>query len=133
LAPELSDLDQEQNQLPAHRINDTHGHKVGGLLLVDAAQRRQGRLRAVDTVARFGGDEFVLLLGDLDGYTRVVRDQAEGIVRKILAALAESYRLAHPDGAGTVARPASAWPCSMAWVTKRMPCGAPTPPCIAPR
>lgn len=83
-------------------LNDTHGHEVGDLLLVDAAQRLQGSLRAVDTVARFGGDEFVVLLGDLDGDAMVARDQAEGITRKILEALAEPYRLTRPDGAGTV-------------------------------
>ena len=83
-------------------IYDSHGHEVGDLLLVDAAQRLQGSLRATDTVARFGGDEFVVLLGELDGEATRARDQAQGIARKILAALAEPYRLTRPDGMGTV-------------------------------
>ena len=83
-------------------LNDSHGHAVGDLLLVDAAQRLQGSLRATDTVARFGGDEFVVLLGELDGEATRARDQAEGIAREILEALAEPYRLTRPDGMGTV-------------------------------
>ena len=83
-------------------LNDTQGHEVGDLLLIDAAQRLKGSLRATDTVARFGGDEFVVLLGDLDGDQEQARAQAEGIASKILAGLAEPYRLARPDGAGTV-------------------------------
>ena len=83
-------------------LNDSHGHEVGDLLLVDAAQRLQGSLRATDTVARFGGDEFVVLLGELDGEATRARDQAEGIAREILEALAEPYRLTRPDGMGTV-------------------------------
>ena len=83
-------------------IYDSHGHEVGDLLLVDAAQRLQGSLRATDTVARFGGDEFVVLLGELDGEATRARDQAQGIAREILEALAEPYRLTRPDGMGTV-------------------------------
>lgn len=43
-------------------INDTLGHAVGDLLLIQTAKRIQSSLRDVDTVARFGGDEFVILL-----------------------------------------------------------------------
>jgi diguanylate cyclase (GGDEF)-like protein/PAS domain S-box-containing protein len=74
-------------------LNDTYGHDVGDLLLVEAAQRITGCVRKVDTVARFGGDEFVVMVGELDA------DQAEsvrqvGIVaEKIRAALAEPYLL----------------------------------------
>jgi len=89
-------------------LNDTHGHEVGDLLLIDVAQRLLGSLRATDTVARFGGDEFVVLLGDLDGNEGRARDQAEGIARKILAALAEPYRLAQPNGRGRIEHRCSA-------------------------
>ncbi len=46
-------------------VNDTIGHNNGDLLLIEAAQRIQGCLRASDTVARMGGDEFTVILSDL--------------------------------------------------------------------
>ena len=42
-------------------LNDTHGHGVGDLLLIEAARRITGCVREMDTCARFGGDEFVVI------------------------------------------------------------------------
>lgn len=47
-------------------LNDTQGHVVGDLLLVEAAKRLKSCVREMDTVARFGGDEFVLMISELD-------------------------------------------------------------------
>lgn len=47
-------------------VNDTHGHPVGDVVLREVARRVSGLLRAVDRVARFGGEEFALILMQTD-------------------------------------------------------------------
>ena len=54
-------------------INDTQGHETGDWVLVEAARRLSACLRGVDTVARFGGDEFVLLLWDIEDVAAATR------------------------------------------------------------
>ena len=50
-------------------INDELGHEVGDAVLVEIARRMQYSVREIDTVARVGGDEFVVVLGSLQDYT----------------------------------------------------------------
>jgi diguanylate cyclase (GGDEF)-like protein/PAS domain S-box-containing protein len=74
-------------------LNDANGHLAGDLLLNEVAKRLIECVRETDTVARVGGDEFVVMLGELDadkaGATRLAGELAE----KIRASLAKPYRL----------------------------------------
>lgn len=87
------DLDQFKT------LNDTHGHEAGDLLLLQVAARLKGCVREVDTVARFGGDEFVVLLAELNTDRAESHVHAQLIAEKIRAALAEPYVLVlHKEG-----------------------------------
>ena len=74
-------------------LNDNHGHAVGDLLLVQAATRMKSCVREVDTVARHGGDEFVVVMCDLNENRAESSSQAISIVEKIRSALAEPFTL----------------------------------------
>ena len=74
-------------------VNDAHGHAVGDSLLVKVADRLKHCVREMDTVARFGGDEFVVLIGDLDADKAESRSQAGILAEKIRTALARPYVL----------------------------------------
>jgi len=74
-------------------LNDRYGHDVGDLLLVEVAHRISHCVRETDTVARFGGDEFVVLLAELNEDGQRSRTNAGMVAEKIRAALAEPYLL----------------------------------------
>ena len=74
-------------------LNDTHGHDMGDLLLIEVAHRITRCVREIDTVARFGGDEFVVILSELDVDKELSIAQAGIIAEKIRIALAEPYLL----------------------------------------
>ena len=74
-------------------LNDTHGHGVGDLLLIEVAERLKTCVREADTVARFGGDEFVVLLCELDAHKDEASAQAAAIAEKIRMRLSEPYVL----------------------------------------
>ena len=69
-------------------VNDTLGHAAGDMLLIGVAERLQSRLRGGDVAARFGGDEFAVMLQDITS-----RTQATVIADRIIAALAEPFAL----------------------------------------
>ena len=75
------------------RLNDSHGHAVGDLLLIEVAERLKGCVREMDTVARFGGDEFVVMISELETDKEESIQEARGIAEKILSALSEPYQL----------------------------------------
>ncbi len=75
-------------------LNDQHGHAMGDMLLVQAAQRMRGCVREIDTVARHGGDEFVVMMVDLSENKAAATAQAGSLAEKIRTALAEPYLLA---------------------------------------
>ena len=74
-------------------LNDTLGHDVGDLLLIEVAKRIQTCVREVDSVARFGGDEFVILLEEVDAHSEEASRKVALISEKIRAALALPYLL----------------------------------------
>lgn len=74
-------------------LNDAHGHEVGDLLLIEVADRLMTCVRETDTVARFGGDEFVILLSELSADRNESDLQAGIVAEKIRIALSRPYRL----------------------------------------
>jgi diguanylate cyclase (GGDEF)-like protein/PAS domain S-box-containing protein len=78
-------------------LNDTHGHAMGDLLLVEVANRLKASVREMDTVARIGGDEFVVMLSELDVDAKFSETQAQAVAEKIRARLAEPYLLTKPE------------------------------------
>lgn len=74
-------------------LNDRHGHAIGDLLLIEAANRLTRCVREADTVARFGGDEFVVLLTGLSEVKADATEQARLVAEKIRVRLADTYLL----------------------------------------
>jgi diguanylate cyclase (GGDEF)-like protein len=73
-------------------LNDTMGHDLGDMLLQQVAMRIAGCLRESDTVARFGGDEFVVLLHELSGNHQEAAAQARLVSEKILISFAHPFQ-----------------------------------------
>jgi len=69
-------------------VNDSLGHEIGDMLLVESANRLSACIRGEDTVARLGGDEFVVLLEDIED-----ADDALEVAERIQNSLAKPYNL----------------------------------------
>ena len=82
LALMFIDLDHFKN------INDSLGHNIGDMLLRQVSARLTGCVREGDTVARQGGDEFVVILADV-----ATEEDVTAVTRKILRAMADSYAI----------------------------------------
>ncbi|MGZ5011869.1 MAG: putative bifunctional diguanylate cyclase/phosphodiesterase [Methylobacter sp.] len=73
------------------KINDCLGHRCGDLLLQEVARRLQANLRTEDTVARIGGDEFVIVLSGLTHNPDHAEKTAGNVAQKVLNALLHGY------------------------------------------
>ncbi|MFK8052228.1 MAG: DUF484 family protein [Woeseiaceae bacterium] len=73
------------------QVNDSHGHQAGDVVLAECASRIDAEVRSSDVAARFGGEEFVILLPDTE------LRQAQLLAERILAAV-NSKPIALPDG-----------------------------------
>ncbi|MDB5933146.1 MAG: hypothetical protein JWQ01_490 [Massilia sp.] len=70
------------------KINDSHGHQTGDLLLVEVAQRLRELLRDVDIIARLGGDEFIVVMAG-----QLKPDLVSAVAVRIVQSLAAPYQL----------------------------------------
>ncbi|WP_325346577.1 putative bifunctional diguanylate cyclase/phosphodiesterase [Xylophilus sp.] len=78
-------------------LNDTLGHDMGDRLLAQVAGRLSAAVRESDTVARFGGDEFIVMLELLDDDREQAASQAERVAEELLAALGRPFDIAGQD------------------------------------
>jgi len=69
-------------------INDSLGHDIGDYLLKAVAERMQTSVRSVDTVSRMGGDEFVVLLSEIE-----TAEDAARVAQKIISGLSQPYQI----------------------------------------
>ena len=74
-------------------LNDTRGHDIGDLLLIEVAHRLRTGIRKSDTLARLGGDEFVVLLEELSEDRTQAAMQARSMGEKLLHATSQPYML----------------------------------------
>lgn len=68
-------------------LNDTRGHRIGDAMLKAIAQQMQASLRETDSLGRFGGDEFIVLLRQLSPQRERAASEAETVAEKLLTAI----------------------------------------------
>ncbi|MCB1775551.1 MAG: EAL domain-containing protein, partial [Gammaproteobacteria bacterium] len=83
----MLDLDQFKT------LNDSKGHDMGDALLIEVAKRVLGTVRAHDTVSRIGGDEFVVVLEDLNEIASTAAVQVEYVADKIATELRKPFSI----------------------------------------
>lgn len=81
--------------------NDTYGHEAGDSILIEASQRLRSCLRESDNIARFGGDEFVVLITELSSDLETAIPQARMVAEKIQSKLSVAYPIHILDENGT--------------------------------
>ncbi|OYY50476.1 MAG: hypothetical protein B7Y48_02055 [Methylophilales bacterium 28-44-11] len=81
------DLDQFKT------INDSRGHDVGDMLLLEVANRLKANLHAADTIARVGGDEFVILLEGLSSAPIEAAKEVEMVIARVIKALSKPFTI----------------------------------------
>lgn len=90
-------------------VNDTHGHAIGDVVLRRVSKRMKSALRSEDTVCRMGGDEFVVIIGEVDDPVYAVRRARDLVLRisrpirhedKVLRVGASAGLALFPDDAG---------------------------------
>lgn len=74
-------------------LNDTHGHEYGDMLLIEVGNRIKSCVREMDTVARFGGDEFVVLLESVSQEQADAIRKVSLVAEKVRQSLSEAYAL----------------------------------------
>ena len=75
------------------RINDSLGHNAGDYLLIELAQRLKAVVRASDTLARIGGDEFVVLLEYVGENNKLANTEATIVAQKLLQVFDEKFEI----------------------------------------
>jgi len=89
-------------------INDEYGHLAGDWLLIEAAKRIKKCLRKTDTASRYGGDEFIVLLGDLSANKGDAKLELQKIAENIKNSLGSPYNIpifdAKPEGKSLLCR-----------------------------
>ncbi|MGS2720249.1 EAL domain-containing protein [Paraglaciecola aestuariivivens] len=70
------------------QVNDTYGHHIGDLLLIEVSKVLKKSIRESDTLSRFGGDEFAILLEDIES-----AEDAKNVARKIIKSLQTPFEL----------------------------------------
>jgi diguanylate cyclase (GGDEF)-like protein/PAS domain S-box-containing protein len=73
-------------------LNDTYGHNVGDLLLIEVATRLKDSIRKLDAVARMGGDEFVIILDEFNENKDISKEDIFKVVEKIRIYVSKPYK-----------------------------------------